>query len=52
MTCNPQIIDCEMMASNALDIMKTKKISQLIVTKNEEYFGVIHIQSLIKEGLS
>ena len=52
MSFNPQIIDCEMMASNALDIMKTKKISQLIVTKNEEYFGVIHIQSLIKEGLS
>jgi len=52
MSCDPQIIDCEMMASNALDIMKTKKISQLIVTKNEEYLGVIHIQSLIKEGLS
>ena len=52
MSTNPQIIDSETLASEALEIMKKNKISQLIVTNNNSYFGVIHIQSLIKEGIS
>ncbi len=52
MSTNPQIIDSECLASEALEIMKKNKISQLIVTNNNSYFGVIHIQSLIKEGIS
>ena len=52
MSTNPQIIDSETLASEALEIMKKNKISQLIVTNNNLYLGVIHIQSLIKEGIS
>ena len=52
MTANPQIIDSDTLASEALEIMKKNKISQLIVTNNKLYLGVIHIQSLIKEGIS
>ena len=52
MSTNPQIIDSECLASEALEIMKKNKISQLIVTNNDSYIGVIHIQSLIKEGIS
>ena len=52
MSTNPQIIDSETLASEALEKMKKNKISQLIVTNNNLYFGVIHIQSLIKEGIS
>ena len=52
MSTNPQIIDSETLASEALEIMKKNKISQLIVTNINSYFGVIHIQSLIKEGIS
>ena len=52
MSTNPQIIDSDTLASEALDIMKKNKISQLIVTNNKLYLGVIHIQSLIKEGIS
>ena len=52
MSTNPQIIDSETLASEALEIMKKNKISQLIVTNNNLYSGVIHIQSLIKEGIS
>ena len=52
MSTNPQIIDSETLASEALEKMKKNKISQLIVTSNNSYFGVIHIQSLIKEGIS
>ena len=52
MSTSPQIIDSETLASEALEKMKKNKISQLIVTSNNSYFGVIHIQSLIKEGIS
>ena len=52
MSTNPQIIDSDTLASEALEIMKRNKISQLIVTNNKLYLGVIHIQSLIKEGIS
>ena len=52
MSKNPQLIDYDLMATDALDIMKKNKISQLLVTKNNSYYGVLHIQSLIKEGIS
>ena len=52
MSINPQIIDFEIKASDALKIMKNNKISQLIVTKDNKYYGVLHIQNIIKEGIS
>jgi len=52
MSTEPKIIDSETLASEALEIMKKNKISQLIVTNGNLYFGVIHIQNLIKEGIS
>ena len=52
MSINPQIIDFEIKATDALKIMKNNKISQLIVTKDKKYYGVLHIQNIIKEGIS
>ena len=52
MSINPQIIDFETKAVDALKIMKNNKISQLIVTKENKYYGVLHIQNIIKEGIS
>ena len=52
MSKNPRLIDYDLMATDALDIMKKNKISQLLITKNNSYYGVLHIQSLIKEGIS
>ena len=52
MSINPQIIDFEIKAVDALKIMKNNKISQLIVSKDNEYYGVLHIQNIIKEGIS
>ena len=52
MSINPQIIDFEIKAEDALKIMKNNKISQLIVTKDKKYYGVLHIQNIIKEGIS
>jgi len=52
MSINPQVIDLEVKATDALETMKSNKISQLIVTKDSEYYGILHIQNLIKEGIS
>ena len=52
MSINPQIIDFQIKAVDALKIMKNNKISQLIVTKENKYYGVLHIQNIIKEGIS
>ena len=52
MSIKPQIIDFEIKAVDALKIMKNNKISQLIVTKENKYYGVLHIQNIIKEGIS
>ncbi len=48
---NPIVIDSETMAINALEIMKKNDITQILVTKNDEYFGVVHFHDLIKEGI-
>ena len=52
MSVNPQIIDYESLAVEALELMKKHKISQLVTTKNDKYHGILHIQSLIKEGIA
>ena len=52
MSVNPQIIDQESLAVEALELMKKHKISQLVTTKNDKYHGILHIQSLIKEGIA
>mgnify|MGYP006144218547 FL=1 len=51
MTKEPFVINSNLMAVEALKIMKSKKISHLIVEKNNKYYGVIHIQNIIKEGI-
>ena len=52
MSSNPQSVDCELLAVDALEIMKQNKISQLIVTERGKYFGILHIQNLINEGFT
>jgi arabinose-5-phosphate isomerase len=39
------------MAVDALQIMRDKKITQLIVAEGEKYLGMIHIHDLNREGL-
>jgi arabinose-5-phosphate isomerase len=51
MSRNPRTIGSEELAVNALDIMRKNNITQLIVTENGAYAGVIHLHDLIKEGL-
>lgn len=51
MTENPEMIDANELAVNALELMRRKSITQLTVLKNSEYVGVIHLHDLIREGL-
>lgn len=51
MTPNPLSIDAEKMATEAGTLMQDKKITQLIVTKNNEYYGFIHLHDLYSEGI-
>ncbi|MFK8275835.1 SIS domain-containing protein [Capnocytophaga cynodegmi] len=51
MTANPKTIEANTLAIDALDVMETKKITQLLVTENNTYVGVIHLHNLVQEGL-
>lgn len=51
MSANPKSIKSSAMAVDALELMERNEISQLLVEKNEEYAGVIHLHDLIKEGI-
>lgn len=50
MTADPKHIDCQSMAIDAFELMRSNNISQLPVTKNEKYIGVVHINDLLREG--
>jgi len=51
MTRNPKEIKREELAADALHIMRQHNISQLLVTQEEHYAGIIHLQDLLKEGI-
>jgi arabinose-5-phosphate isomerase len=51
MTSQPKTIEPDMLAVDALDILRKNEISQLVVVENGKYLGIIHIHDLIREGL-
>lgn len=51
MTLQPKTIDGKELAVNALDIMRKNNITQLVVTLNNDYQGIIHLHDLIREGI-
>ena len=51
MTKNPKSIDINAMAVDAMQLMEKHEITQLLVTDNEMYAGVIHLHDLMKEGI-
>ncbi|MBL7743502.1 MAG: KpsF/GutQ family sugar-phosphate isomerase [Chitinophagaceae bacterium] len=51
MTSNPKTIEPDMLAVDALDILRKNEISQLVVVEKGKYLGIIHIHDLIREGL-
>lgn len=51
MSTHPKIISEDELAVNALAIMRSFNITQLIVVKGAAYSGVIHLHDLVKEGI-
>ena len=51
MSENPKTISIDAMAIEAMELMDTHEISQLVVEDQGRYAGIIHIHDLIKEGI-
>lgn len=51
MSSSPKDIQCESLATEALEIMKKNNISQLIVMDKDAYAGILHLHDLIREGI-
>jgi arabinose-5-phosphate isomerase len=51
MSSSAKTIDVEELAVNALLLMKTYSITQLIALDSGEYAGIVHLHNLIREGL-
>ncbi|HQN98584.1 MAG TPA: KpsF/GutQ family sugar-phosphate isomerase [Bacteroidales bacterium] len=51
MTTMPKTIHPSSLVADALDIMRAHNITQLLVTENNTYLGVIHLHDILKEGV-
>jgi arabinose-5-phosphate isomerase len=51
MTAHPKTIGSDELAVDALDMLRKNEISQLAVSDNGKYAGIIHLHDLIREGL-
>lgn len=51
MTVNPKSIDKSELAVNALHLFQKFNITQLVVTDNNEYCGILHFHDLLREGI-
>lgn len=51
MNPNPKTIEADQLAVNAVEVMRNRKISQMIVVENQQYIGMVHLHDLNKEGL-
>ena len=51
MTVNPKTIDIDCKVEEALNIMESFQITQLVVTRNNTYAGIIHLHDILKEGI-
>lgn len=51
MSANPRQIVAANLAVDALDIMRTNNITQLLVIDNNTYVGIIHLHDLLREGI-
>ena len=50
-TLQPKTIEAELMAVNALEILRKHNITQLLVTNKGQYAGMVHLHDMIREGL-
>lgn len=51
LTHTPKTIDEQELAVAALELIRKNNISQLVVTNNGKYIGIVHLHDLVREGL-
>ena len=51
MNTNPKKIDSDELALLALEIIRQNNITQILVTKEGRYFGLVHLHDLLQEGI-
>lgn len=51
MTLNPKTIEANTKVEDALNLMESYKITQLVVTNQGIYAGIIHLHDILKEGI-
>ena len=51
MAINPKSVENNILAAEAAEIFHQFKISQLIITQNHKYFGMVHLHDLNREGI-
>ncbi len=51
MSTHPKTISPESLAVDALDLLRKNDITQLVVTSDNRYLGIIHLHDLVREGL-
>jgi arabinose-5-phosphate isomerase len=51
MTKNPKTIEAGEMAIKAFNLMDENQISQLVVTNNGAYEGMVHVHDILREGI-
>jgi len=52
MSLHPKTIERNVLAKEAMKILKDNNIGQLIVTENGKYFGIIDLHKLLDEGIN
>ncbi|MEO5569317.1 MAG: KpsF/GutQ family sugar-phosphate isomerase [Bacteroidia bacterium] len=51
MTVHPKAVDKNMMAVDALQLMKKHNITQVVVAAKGKYLGFVHLHDLLREGI-
>lgn len=51
MSGSPLHVEADTLAVRALALMRERAVTQLLVTENERYVGVLHLHDLIREGI-
>ena len=51
MTADPKTIGADALAVEALEILRSQDITQLVVTDGNQYSGFLHLHDLVREGI-
>jgi arabinose-5-phosphate isomerase len=51
MNADPKSLDVSELAVNGFHMMESKQITQIVVTKNGQYEGIVHLHDILKEGI-